>query len=102
MNPHDLSGGEKQRLALLISMLKESKLIILDEPTAGLDYKRMSQVSSIIEERTKTTPVILITHDLELLFKTCNTAYLMSQNGHRKINVRGNEEEIVKFLNVQL
>ena len=102
MNPHDLSGGEKQRLALLISMLKESKLIILDEPTAGLDYKRMSQVSSIIEERTKTTPVILITHDLELLFKTCNTAYLMSKNGHRKINVRGNEEEIVKFLNVQL
>ena len=102
MNPHDLSGGEKQRLALLISMLKESKLIILDEPTAGLDYKRMSQVSSIIEERTKITPVILITHDLELLFKTCNTAYLMSKNGHRKINVRGNEEEIVKFLNVQL
>ena len=102
MNPHDLSGGEKQRLALLISMLKESKLIILDEPTAGLDYKRMSQVSSLIEERTKTTPVILITHDLELLFKTCNTAYLMSKNGHRKINVRGNEEEIVKFLNVQL
>ena len=41
LNPHDLSGGEKQRLALLIAFLKDSKLIILDEPTAGLDHKRM-------------------------------------------------------------
>ena len=99
MNPHDLSGGEKQRLALLISMLKKSKLVILDEPTAGLDYKRMSLVSSIIEEKAKEVPVILITHDLELLFKVCNTAYLMSEKGHRKICVTGNESEIIRFFN---
>ena len=97
MNPHDLSGGEKQRLSLLISVLKASKLIILDEPTAGLDYKRMASVSSIIEEKAEEVPVILITHDLELLFKVCNTAYLMSENGHRKIKVNGNEDEIIRF-----
>lgn len=80
-------------------MLKKSKLVILDEPTAGLDYKRMSLVSSIIEEKAKEVPVILITHDLELLFKVCNTAYLMSEKGHRKICVTGNESEIIRFFN---
>ena len=97
MNPHELSGGEKQRLALLIALLKDSKLVVLDEPTAGLDYKRMTLVSSAIEEKTRDVPVILITHDLELLFKTCNTAYLISENGNKKIHVGGNEESIIKF-----
>ena len=59
----------KERLALIIALLKDSELIILDEPTAGLDYKRMSQVSEVINERAKEVPVILITHDLELLLK---------------------------------
>lgn len=97
MNPHELSGGEKQRLALLIALLKESKIVILDEPTAGLDYQRMALVSSAIKEKTQAVPVILITHDLELLFKTCNTAYLMSEKDHKKICVRGNEDLIINF-----
>lgn len=96
-NPHDLSGGEKQRLALLITLLKASKLVILDEPTAGLDHRRMELVSSLIGKKTQETPILLITHDLELLFRTCNTAYLMSEEGHRKIAVRGNEARIKRF-----
>ena len=97
-NPHNLSGGEQQRLALIIALLKDSELIILDEPTAGLDYKRMLQVSEVIKKRAKEVPVILITHDLELLFKVCNTAYLLSKKDSRKINVCGNELIIREFL----
>lgn len=97
-NPHNLSGGEQQRLALIISLLKDCELIILDEPTAGLDYKRMSQVSEVIKEKSKEVPIILITHDLELLFKVCNTAYLLSENNSKKIDVYGNEIIIKEFL----
>ncbi|WP_300281934.1 ABC transporter ATP-binding protein [Peptacetobacter sp.] len=97
-NPHNLSGGEQQRLAVIISLLKECELIILDEPTSGLDYKRMSQVSEVIKEKSKEVPIIIITHDLELLFKVCNTAYLLSENNSKKIDVCGNESIIIDFL----
>lgn len=53
LNPHDLSGGEKQRLSLLIELLKGSEFVILYESTAGLDYRRMLLVAEIIKKKSK-------------------------------------------------
>ena len=97
LHPHELSGGEKQRLSIILAMLKKSKLLILDEPTAGLDYKRMNIVAKAIKEKINEIPVVLITHDLELLFKVCNTALLLSYDKSLKIKVEGNENKIIDF-----
>lgn len=98
-SPQTLSGGEKQRLSIIIALLKDSKFIILDEPTAGLDFKRMNKISEAIKEKSKEKPFILVTHDLELLFKVANTVLLIDKNGYKKIKVRGNENLIRDFLN---
>ena len=97
-HPQNLSGGEKQRLSLATSFLSERKVIILDEPTSGLDYKRMAEISTSIRDYAKYHPVIIITHDLELIFKTCNTILMLNKDSFKKIKTYGNEKAILNFL----
>lgn len=97
-HPQCLSGGEKQRLALANSFLSQRDVIILDEPTSGLDYGRMEKVKDIIEKYSNKRPVLIITHDVELLFKVCNTALLIDDGAYRKIKIDGNKTRILNFL----
>ena len=96
--PRELSGGQKQRLAIITSFLSGRKLIILDEPTSGLDYKSMKIMSDLMTEKAKEIPIIIITHDLELLFKTCHSVLMLGDNGYKKISVKGNEALIMDFM----
>lgn len=97
-HPQNLSGGQKQRLALLTACLSGRKLIILDEPTSGLDYKRMNDISEIIKRYSKTYPFAIITHDIELIFKVCNSVLMLGKNGYKKVNIQGHEKEILEFI----
>ena len=97
-HPQNLSGGQKQRLALLTACLSGRKLIILDEPTSGLDYKRMNDISQIIKRYSKTYPFAIITHDIELIFKVCNSVLMLGKNGYKKVNIQGHEKEILEFI----
>lgn len=97
-HPQELSSGEKQRLALLTALIEEHMPVILDEPTAGLDYKRMDMVAKLIEEKGKNIPILLITHDAELIFKIAHTALLLSKEKTEKIIVQGNEQRILSHM----
>ena len=67
-----LSGGQKRRLSLLLTILNSPKLIFLDEPTSGLDYLNMLQISKVIREFSKDKIVLIVTHDKELIDSVCN------------------------------
>ena len=97
-HPQELSGGQKQRLALATAFLSERKIIILDEPTSGLDYKRMKEIGAMIRKYAAKRPVVIITHDLELLFEVCNTVLMIDDKTYKKIPVKENEVEISDFL----
>ena len=66
-NGSKLSGGQRQLVWLIRSILKNSKVIILDEPTSSLDETSKKQVVKFIQKYTKNKIVILITHDKSLL-----------------------------------
>lgn len=72
--PHELSGGMRQRLTTSIAIAENSRLIIADEPTKGLDYQARettARVLSGIKTRDKAS-LLLITHDLYLAEHLCD------------------------------
>lgn len=66
--PYMLSGGEKQRVAIMRAFMNDPKIILADEPTASLDAQRATEVTQMISDRIKNENMvgILITHDRRL------------------------------------
>lgn len=65
----DLSGGEKQRVAIARAYLKQSKVILADEPSASLDEANTTIVFETLKKASKEKLVILVTHDVEFAHK---------------------------------
>lgn len=62
-----LSGGQKQVVHLVRICLSQPKMVILDEPSTGIDIKHRIYVKKVIQELSKRIPVILITHDSDMV-----------------------------------
>lgn len=76
--PDQLSGGEKQRVAIARSLINDPVILFCDEPTGNLDSKSGGEIIELIiklRERNKMT-VVLVTHNLELTKLADNTYYL--------------------------
>ncbi len=76
----NLSGGEKQRVAIARSLAKGSKVILADEPTGSLDEKTAEQVLDIFKKISSDILIIMVTHDIEYANKYSDRI-LKIQNG---------------------
>ena len=77
-SPFELSGGEKRKVALAGILAIEPEILILDEPTAGLDPKSSQEVLNLIANLHKQgKTIVIITHDMDLLFKYCEHVILL-------------------------
>lgn len=73
MHPHDLSGGEQQRLALAKVLLTDPKLLLLDEPTKGLDSFFKAKLAALLKKLTaQGITVIIVSHDVEFCAEYAN------------------------------
>lgn len=71
-NVNELSGGEKQKVAIARCLLQETKIILFDEPTSNLDLKNQLEVIKIIQEIASDKIVIVTMHDLNLALRLAN------------------------------
>lgn len=80
-SPFDLSGGEKRRVAIAGVIAMKPKVLILDEPTAGLDPKGRDTIASMIENYRKTTgsTVIVVSHSMEDVAKSASKVLVMNK-----------------------
>ena len=68
--PHELSGGEQQRIAIARSLLNKPKIILADEPTGNLDPATSLEIMQVLKKINKNgTTVIIATHDYEIISK---------------------------------
>ncbi|RGC47131.1 ATP-binding cassette domain-containing protein [Absiella sp. AM29-15] len=68
--PMQLSGGERKRVSILLSVMKDSELVILDEPTASLDEHHTDRVIQLLDQLLKEDKTLLVTtHDEKLIQK---------------------------------
>jgi len=66
--PHELSGGEQQRIAIARAILNKPKVIIADEPTGNLDVETARQIIELLKQITQSgTAVVMTTHNTSLL-----------------------------------
>lgn len=70
-HPFTLSGGQMQKLVLLLAYFTEKPLAVLDEPTAGLDGRSLETCIRIIDKMKQKKMVLVITHDLSLIAGVC-------------------------------
>ncbi len=72
-NVNELSGGEKQKVAIARCLLQEANVVLFDEPTSNLDLKNQLEVINIIKEIAKDNKIVIVTmHDLNLALRFAN------------------------------
>src|SRR5688572_28933414 len=72
-----LSKGYRQRVALADALVADPPLLILDEPTAGLDPNQIREVRALIKELSETHTILLSTHILSEVEATCDRALVI-------------------------
>ena len=104
-SPFDLSGGQKRRIAIAGILALEPKIIVLDEPTAGLDPKGSQEMIDLFVKLNKKAgiTVILVTHDNEIVYNYADNTVLMA-DGEAKYSGNTlelfNDKEKVKEFNI--
>ena len=89
---HSLSFGQKKRVAIASVIAMNNDLILLDEPTAGLDPESTKAIVEIIKSVHKKGKKIVITsHDMNLIYDICDYIYVLNRG---KIISEGNVEEV--------
>lgn len=80
-SPFELSGGQKRRVAIAGVIAMRPRVLILDEPTAGLDPRGKKDIMSLVRKlkETSSPTIIIISHDMDAVAENCDTVALFSE-----------------------
>ncbi|MBD2363805.1 energy-coupling factor ABC transporter ATP-binding protein [Anabaena minutissima FACHB-250] len=77
--PHALSGGQQRRLALAVQLIRQPNLLLLDEPTAGLDWSMRRQLVSLLAKLKQDWTLLVVTHDAGDMLAIADRCWTLKQ-----------------------
>lgn len=105
-SPLDLSGGQKRRVAIAGILALESQILVLDEPTAGLDPQGAKDMMDLFVSLNKAgRTIIIVTHDLEQVLNHCDEVVVVDNaeiEGHYQVADFFEEIELMEDLKIEL
>ncbi|BAZ43319.1 ABC transporter-related protein [Chondrocystis sp. NIES-4102] len=78
-SPHDLSGGQQRRLALAVQLIRQPNILMLDEPTAGLDWSMRIQLAKLLAKLKEHWTLLVVTHDPGDLIEIADRCWTINQ-----------------------
>lgn len=76
---HFLSYGQKKRIAIGGALVMDSQVLLLDEPSSGLDPAMCKEVKNIIRDLSEDKKIVLSSHDMDFIYEICDYIYVISK-----------------------
>jgi polar amino acid transport system ATP-binding protein len=103
--PHELSGGEKQRVAIIRTMMMNPKLILFDEPTSALDPEMILEVTNLMRKLANDgMTMIVVSHEMNFIKNFCNKVIFIDdgvireENDSKSIFEEPKDDKLKRFL----
>lgn len=86
--PEELSGGQQRRLALAVQLLRDPKVLLLDEPTAGLDWAVRDGVLDLLFQLARERALLVVTHEPEVFAPRIGDGWWLEEGVLRPLSQR--------------